>query len=511
MKDHDHPSLGLIKALPSNLSPKKVWKHLYDPREAWQRLCHDPISLMCHEAEEVLGVKRERLPDLPHLPTERWLALKGLLLQHHDHTYEPIYRSEMSSAEAVWTPHSDLQGRFRALTPRSIFIVVQAEALMSWVVTAFRPHPPIRGVLNEEELKGYGVYYFRKETSLSTDDFKRSVIEGLERAPSAPSTINELWWLALAVGYGRLLRRHAEVQAPLAAAERALAGVSGSSREELRAALDWEGLTGRFAEALKEERSEELERCLAEAEDLLAISEVVDAGPEAETFSAEVEALIPWLPAEWTYIAERARHRAGLAMAEESLVVRLWEAVEEAAAGAILREGPPVTRPHALIVDALLQRRVAPQSPEPGEPLWATLRAQIAQLKTSALGVTSAVESWVAQTIEKLSASRLSPTMSASHDRSSGWVVCGHPASPLTHPAPHYRAFVVDDEYRNGYEVTAQLTHGEGVLWESELGQRALVVIIASERPLEGEGLAQALTQASLRGDVAVDARELGL
>jgi hypothetical protein len=491
MKVWTHPSLGPIEPIPPTLCPKKVWQHFYDPGERWERVCAVDVAVMRHDTETVAGIVRSSNYTLPRLDGERWRRTRELLVAHHESAYAPTYSSELSSPGTAWAASIDGAHRQRALTPRSIFVVVQLERPRSWVVTAFRPHPPVQRVeWDETDLRRHGVWYFWKETGVNVEDLAPAVAGSLRRASTMPSTTKELWWLASAVGYGRLLRDAPEIQHALPAAEAALAGTSDSLIEELRRSLEWQPLVEKLADGLKEARSEDLETALGEAEELLAVGAVLGAGPEAEAFCAEAEALLPWLPVEWAHIADHARRRVRAIASETSLVARLWSAVEDAATAALTREATPAVRPASRLVDAVI----------PQQPRWSVWRDQIADLAERA---TAAATSWIDRSIDGLTIAPLAPTMGGSGDANDEWVLRGHPASG----ASHYRVFVVDDSNPEGCEVTEQFTDGE--LWRLGANEQALVVIIAGERPLVGVGMAQVLNEAFTRHDAVARTRVL--
>ena len=488
-----HPSLGPIELIPRKLCPKKVWKHFYDSHEHWERVCTIDVASMRLQAEDIVGTARVNEPNLPRLAGDQWRRVRDILVSHHESTYAPAYSSEMSSPETVWTSSMDAAHRHQALTPRSIFVVVQLDRPRSWVVTAFRPHLPDQDVeWDEAELRRHGVWYFRKETGVNVDDLAPAVAENLRRVTRMPSTTKELWWLASAVGYGRLLRHVLEVHDALPAAEAALFGTPDSLLEDLRRTLDWQRLMGRLADALKEARSEELEGVLAEAEELLAVGAALGAESAAEAFCAEAETMLPWLPAEWAHIADRARHRVRTVAAEPNLVVRLWIAVEDAATAALAREMEPSFRPASGIADDLI----------PQQPRWLIWLDRVGDLAARAA---AAATSWIDSSIEGLTVAPMMPTMGVSGVSNDEWTVRGRPAPG----APHYRVFVVDAEHPDGWEVTEQFTEADGDLWRLEANEPVLVVIIAGEQPLVGLGMAQVLDEASSRDDVVARAREL--
>lgn len=488
-----HPSLGPIDLIPPNLRPEKVWKHFYDPHEHWERVCSADIAAMRLDAEDIIGAARAGGDSLPPLPAERRRRAMALMVAHHDATYAPAYLSEMSSPETRWTPKRDSARKHRALTPRSVFIVVQLGQPRSYVVTAFRPHPRTEGVeWDEAEFRQHGIWYFQKDTGVRVEDLALAVVENLQRVSSTPSTVKELWWLASAVGYGRLLRHVPEIRDALPIPETALSGTAEPVIDELRGALGWEALAGRLAEALKETRCEDLEAVLADAEELLAVAAVVGADAEAEAFCDEAEMLLPWLPAEWAHIADRARLRVDAFAMQPSHVARLWNAVEDAGTASLVREVDPSVRPASRVADGLIPQR----------PRWLSWFDSIADLATRA---TTAVTTSLERSLAGLTITPSEPILSGSDHTNDEWTIRGRPAPG----ALHHRVFVVDAENPDGSEVTDKFTEADGELWLLNADEQALVVIIAGETPLVGRSLAQVLKEASTRDDVAVRAREL--
>jgi hypothetical protein len=493
MRVWTHPSLGPIEFIPEDRSPKKVWQHFYDRDEHWERLCDADVAAMRCHAEKFLGMTRAEGETLPPLRGAQGRRARELLLAHHDESYAPAYSTEMAAPGTVWTPTMDARHRHRALTPRSVFIVVELDHPRSWIVTAFRPHPAVQDVdWTEDDLRRHGVSYFWRNTDVKVDELAPAVVESLRRVSTAASTAKELWWLASATGFGRLLRHVPEVNEALSAAEIALSDTPDAVIETLRRGLDWETLAGRLAEALKETRAEDLEAVLADAEELLAVASAVGAESDAEAFCNEAEMLLPWLPVEWAYLADRARQRLHALAVEESLIGRLWAAVEDGATGTLAREGAPSVHPVSRFAEDLIPK----QSP------LVRLRERIAVLATRTTATASA---WITRCLERLSIEPLPPTMGGADVEVVEWSVLGRP-SPET---PHFRVFVVDANHPDGYEVTDKFSETDGDLWRLSEHERALVVIIAAEWPLVGETLAEVLEEATTRQDVVADAREL--
>lgn len=489
-----HPSLGRIEPLPTSVRPAKVWKHFYSAAEHWERLCGLDVSAVRAQAEAALGIRRDHHDVLPNVGGERGRLGRRLCGQHHDLGYGPAYQTEMASPETVWTPEMDAQRRRRALTPGSVFVVVQVDRL-AWVVTAYRPHPPIDGVeWGEDDLRRHGAWYFRKETGMDVMDLTRATAENLRRASSVPvDSVRALWWLASAVGYGRLLGDHVEVRAALPAAERALGEAPADLRDALRCALDWEGCQRRLASALKEARSEDAEEALAAIEELLAVAEAVGAESQAEAFCSEAGALIAWLPAEWTHLGRQAAVRSAAFGISSRGVPRLWAIVEEAFLGASLRALVPAARPVARWTDALL----------PPAPRWLRWRERVAARTRD---LSNAAAAWVRAGLEGIRVQPSAPTMGGGRTTSEPWEVRVHPPAN----APNFRAFVVDEGHPDGCEITARFSASDGYLWQMESGDEgALIVLVAGRGPMPGADLEQVMAYTVDREDVFVDAREV--
>lgn len=488
-----HPTLGPIELIPRNLCAKKVWQHFYDAHEHWERLCDVDVAALRLKAENLIGTARANNSTLPQAAMQHRPQARDLLVSHHDSNYAPAYSAELASPETVWTSSMDRKWRHHALTPRAVVIVVQLDRPKSWIVTAFRPHPPISNVIwSEADLRRHGISYFRRETDVNVSEFSAAVADNLRRASKPPSSAKELWWLASATGYARLLRNVPEVRDALPAAEAALSGTPGSLFEELRRTVDWAHLGERLADALKESRPEVLEGVLADAEELLAVASVVGAESMAVAFCDEAEMLLPWLPAEWAHIADRARHRMQVTAAQPSPLVRLWTAVEDAATAALVREATPSVRPVSRLADVII----------PQQPWWLHWQNRISDLATRA---STALTTWVEQSVAGLTMAAPAPTMGGSKVANVEWEVHGIPAPG----APHHRVFVVDSEHPDGHEVTQQFTESDGGLWRLNAGEQALVVIVAGTTPLVGGSLAQVLKETSNRDDAVARARVL--
>jgi hypothetical protein len=486
--------IGPIEPLPREMRPAKVWKHFYNQSQHWERICERDVASMRREAEAVVGIQRDHREVLPLMDRKRWARTRDLLGRHHDAAYAPAYQAEMSSPDALWTPTQDAQRRHQVLTPNAVFAVVQVDG-WNWVVTAFRPLPPIWGLdWNEVNIRRYAADYFRKETGMHGDNLVRITAENLQRASTAvPRSAQDTWWLASAIGYGRLLVHHSEVANALAAAEAVLTISPAEVVAELARALDWDGCLRHLADALKDSRSEEAEAVLATAEELLVAASVIATETQADAFCAEAEALIAWLPAEWGHLLDRAASRREVLGSPDHPVYRLWSAVEDAAVGAEMRELPAAIRPVPRLADAVIAAR----------PPWRRWRARVAQL---ALVAPTAVTDWVRSSLDGIHVARPAPVMGAAGTPSGSWDVLGRPAPE----APCFKLFVVDEANPEGHEVTEHFDPAGDKLWIIEPGdEAALIILVASLKPIGDGDLQSVLTEAGRRDDVFVGTKEL--
>lgn len=498
MKGWKHPRLGRIDPLSTDAQPHKVWKHFYDEAEHWERLCDTDVASLRGESERIVGEHRERESALPRMSPKKFRRAKKLLKRHHDDFYARIYGSEMMSEETIWTPFMDSQHRVRALTLRSIFVVVELESPECRVVTAYRPHPTLRDVsMNEAEIQRYAKDYFERRTGMKLDGLARTAADCLQRATTAaPVAASDTWWLASAIGYGRLLSTHALVKPKLQVAERMLESVSPNLLTELAESLDWDGCLELVASALKETRPEDLEHALASSEELLAVAGPIEANDAAKEFIEAFELLIAWVPPEWSHLADTAGARTAAFNDSDSLVLRMWESVEEAVLASLIREGEPTVRPAATLIDSLIP---------PPKP-WHRFADRISKLPTRIGASVSAAGYWAASSLDSIAVQRPAPAMGDSATDSEHWEV----RSTAAENAPDFRAFVVDDDHPDGYDVSDLFSPTDVSIWQIDSAEdSALVVVVAGEAPLHEGGLDALLNEAEAREDVVVQTREV--
>lgn len=493
MKTWRHPELGEIGPIRLEDQPRKVWGHLYWPSERWDELSPSDIEQMKAQVVTLFDVIPGRRKDLPNVTSQVRPELEALLSSHHDEGFEPAYRAEMSSAEAMWTPTDDSLERRRVLTPRSVFAVVARDGLVRRTVTAFRPTPRYRSVKwDEGDRRRYAEDYFGRQTRMRVDDVASAVVADLKRCVEVPRDSKGLWWLASAVGQGRLLREREEVRVVLEPAERLLAAVEPGLVKELASGLEWDKLEDELASALKEERPEDFEGWLADVESVLAVADALGVEGEAKAFLEQADRLIPWVPLEWGHLLEVARSRLD-GFEARAPAARLWGAVAEALVSASVRAEEPTIRPVSRLVDRLI-----PAGPE----------SLIERIVLFALVARAGASLYrpIHSALQSLRVAAPVPQMGGKEEPE---VVAEVLGGELDWP-PHVRVFVIDEQYPAGLEVTESAREAGAPLWQFEReDESAWVVVVAGEEPLQGGDLAALVEEAEHREDVVIAAREL--
>lgn len=417
---------------------------------------------------------RDEHNELPRLDRPTWRRAHPLLCKHHDLAYAPAYLEDMVAPDTEWTPTMDKRFRHHALTPRSIIIAVQLEEPTSFVVTAFRPHPPTRGVRwTEAEFRRQSTYYFQTMLRTEINDIASLAAQRLTQASAHPPTsVQDAWWLASAVGFARLLPEHSMLRGELSRASDLLATLDEPLRAQLGRALDWNRTLGRLADGLRDDRPESLEYALANAEELLIVAAVIDERQAATEFLANALTLLPQLPADWNHLTKPARARCSLLGGEESLPGRLWTAVVAAA-----------TNPAPSLLHQW-QRRVA----------------------SLGANASTAIRDWIHEGLNTVSVVTVAPAMTAAPEHSAGWQVRARPTEELD----HFQAFIVDAEHPDGYEITDVFHATDGYLWQLERAdETALIILVAAESPWRHGALADVLAIAAGRDDMAVGYRRV--
>lgn len=460
---------GKVEAIEARHQPKKVWKHFHDPAEHWDRLAGQDLTGLRLEAEELVGELRFDQPELPDLSGQRKLRAHEVLRRHHDDYYGPIYLTELSSHETRWAETIDRRHRQHALTPRSVYVIVQLDD-PSVVITAFRSKPPTRGIdWEEEDFRRHGLWLLIREDTMNRADLKRRTMEELRRTVERPPTsAREAWWMASAVGFGRVLADDEEGRALVTAGEESLRALAPALRSELARALDWDGTRQRLASGIEAERSEDLEEALADAEDLLVVADAIGENATAKDLCVYAAGLLGRLPAAWAHVAERAQVLLDRTADRTRPIARLWATVASASED---------------------------------NPLLSQWRARLARWLFAGA---RDVQHWMIRSLDGIAVTAPAPAMRTAPSVS--WDVRGVPAAE----APHHRVFIVDEAHPAGYEVTSHFIAADGLLWNfGRPDDRAVLVVVAGAAVIGGRSLDEILADAERRSDVHVGVRGL--
>ena len=116
---------------------KGVWKHFYDPNEAWQRFASGNIDALRDEAHAA-GAPRpyDREADVEAMP----LGARGKLGDHHAEYYAPVYLEEVRTTPSKRQSPGLIQGEFRQMGVSPHGVQWSRELRKKpHVITAFRP------------------------------------------------------------------------------------------------------------------------------------------------------------------------------------------------------------------------------------------------------------------------------------------------------------------------------------------------------------------------------------
>lgn len=456
-----HPRFGHIDAIGAGKRPKKVWKHFYNARECWERICQYPVATMRAEAEREAGIDRA---DSEALPDDRsGGAFRELLMRHHDEAYALVYMEEMASPETKWTRQTARRDRHNALTPGAVFLVIEPGE-PSRVITAFRPCPPACSLRSEAALQRYAIRYFRRKGGM---EFEQFVVDELQRvSTNVPVNGGELWWLASAVGFGRLLAGRPEVDTVLSSAEKVLGAVAVAVRDDLAEQLEWDHCLRRIEDGVSDDEVESVEDALLVAEELLAVADVIGAESACRAFCTQVEKLLKKPSPHWDLIFEMAQARHRTFGATDSWVHRLWAAAEK-----------PVSQKE--------------------------LRTKLSALVGQGNEVLS---HWTKRALDSLQIMRPIPVMGNPETEADARELRGTPPSD----GKFHRMYIVDDTYPDGFEVTGHFITSDGLLWQLNASDEyAIVIVIAARSPLPDGDLATMMKLAESRTDVTVNFRTL--
>ena len=455
---------GKVEAIEARHQPTKAWKHFHDPAEHWERLAEQDLTDLHLEAEHLIGAQRFEQPALPDLSGQRKHRAHEALRRHHDNHYAPIYLTELSSRETRWTETVDKRHRQHALTPRSVYVVVQLDD-PSVVITAFRPKPPTIGIdWEEEDFRHHGLWRLSREDTMNRADLKRQTLEELRRRITRPLTsVREAWWMASAVGFGRVLADDEEGRTLVTAGEEALRALAPALRSELARTLDWERNRQSLAGGIEAERSEDLENALADTENLLVVADAIGEDATAKDLCVYAAELLTQLPVAWSHLVERTQVLLDHAVDRTRPIARLWATVVSASED---------------------------------NPLMFQWRARLARWLFAG---SWDIQHWMIQSLGGIVVTTPAPAMRTAS--SASWEVHGIPAAG----APHHRVFIVDYAHPAGYEVTSHFIPDDGLLWNFDRpDERAVLVVVAGRAAITERSLDEVVVDAERRSDVHI-------
>jgi hypothetical protein len=475
------------------LRPRKVWKHLYDVREGWERITGADVTAMRRAGEDATGLRRANHRELPDdLDALCKKAFRRVASGHHDGPYLTAYWRGIEDPATRWTPVPDKIFRHHGLSKLSVFLVVELGD-PSCVVTAYRPHPKRKGVMSEEELLDHGLKHFFRSTGVNLEDLAQRVAQELGAATAtAPTTVSGLWALAAAVGTGRLILDHPDVAAVMPRAEAVLVAVGSDLHTALVRLLDWEAAVEELADGVQDDRPEDLEAALISSEELLAVANAIGEDARALQFLEDVEGILAWIPPEWSHLLAEASARCAMFEASEKPAAHLWSLVEASVVGATVRESAPNLRPEARLVSELLGQesgvvRLLDRIQDLGRRIAPEVRRALENLLTCF-------------TVEEYE-----PILSAVGEDVEDFDV-RYPERPED---KYTRLFVVDALHPEGEDLTDKWQPQEVAWGFSEADGDTVLVLFSSERPIPPATLATLLDMAEHDGEIAAAAQQL--
>ncbi len=428
-----HPVIGALAPLPDGLQPGKVWKHLYEPKEAWRELGL-PIEALVTEVE-ASGARRTGARELPYgLPVSVLTTLRA----QHAREWAPVYGRDLLAPD-TYVGRSTVDNRWLFASVRGVYAAADdAQGTGAVVLSVYRPHPQGLNVpWSNEQYRRRALSRWTSETDMPARD-PHAHLTDLARAPiDAAST----WELALAVARARATEG---TERSLVEAEAALA----ASLHRKEATPDPDQVLDEVERSVREEDDDPLAILLALQDAVLVTAEL--AGTSAAALLADRAGnLLEWAPPAWARIAPFAARQA----AAPTPVRDLWARASEVLSAAALRAQAATARPEARIADLLIpnirrkhttrlaqlpRERVRRHQPVAGAPVPPRWRAPTVQLSGE-----------------------------------TGWSVI----PPVEIRTSTVQAWLVDDEYPDGEDITEEFRAGGDVsVWTLSAGDQAEVV-----------------------------------
>ena len=342
---------------------------------------------------------------------------------------------------------------------------------------------------------------------IETDAWARTIEveldELLRRAD--PLTPEDMWRVAVLLGRAAQLPAPSEQVTVLAdqasrtgLGRQALAGASRPSPADLLDILDAALLEG-------DDPAGPLADALLELDDLLTVLQLEGHATEAESLAAQAEALVALAPRGPAALVDWAARRAAT-VAAAAPAGRLWSAVASASATAVLEAVPTLRPVTGRNVHAILDRAGAGgqrRHPIRGTARLPELRDRLVRLQGRG---PAAARAWLTQQLMTLEARAPAPVMGRSERPEVPWSLVGR----VTPAGRWFRAFVIDAEYPDGYDVTHLAEAPGAALWHLERpGQEAQVVLVTASVAVPGESLAEVIDAAEQRDDAVAATKSL--
>jgi hypothetical protein len=478
-----HPELGPVRPIPRRRAARKTWRHFYAPDERWEQLADASPHACWREAVEA-GAP-ERPPGIDVL--DDFGSGTRVVQEHHDRHYRPTYVAELQREETVAARKRGGR-RWVARTPGAVYVVIEPKRLATpaEIVTAYRPHPPGRGVSwTETDFLRHADWCFGQETGMKPDDAVKGLVAELEevtaRGVSRPA---DVWWLAHAVARARGIGGTPALAQLLRSAEELLAGVEPAWIDQFVGRASMEERLTALRVGLQDEDSQELEEALGALSDWLEVAAVLDEEDRASKALERASDLLDWVDGTWLDLADVAGHRSDSA-ADGSRARQLWVILHDAVLAAAAQSTDPARVAPSSLVDKLLP---------PEEPRW---RVWIGRANSVPAGPSYAAAG------RQLRQFTLRPAAARALGGAEEWAVRHAVAAPAD-----LRLFFVEPEHPDGYEVSEHLSDPEANVWLLECpGAEALAVLFVGPVPSTLATLSDCLQYARDHDEVSVATR----
>lgn len=345
MKTWTHPELGEVGELDPDLQYWKVWKHLLEPNERWDRLTGTPREslISTSRANGCPGWKRQ--DGSPRVGPSCRRCLERL----HNETWREVYGRELVESVAH-APHRRDPTKHCVVSVRGCFFVLQKAV----VLTVFRPDSKGSDVLwDEADYKRHAVRYFQNTTG-------RIQMQPAEARKLDINRAAEVWSLALAYGDGAGWSPEDRE----AVAQR-LRSVPPPVRQRLRPT---EALYDALEAALEERAVDELELVVDGLADWLRVVELLHGNTAAQDILEHSADIVALAPAPWLALQPLVDERRAQA---EGVAAAWWEELDELL-GALRLSEVPVVHPAPSTLAAKVAGRV--EAPPRLATLWSALR-----------------------------------------------------------------------------------------------------------------------------------------